>query len=80
MGFQDMMGYAQKAASSKGGKVKVDKGFAKNKELAKIAGAKGGHAKEANKTKRPERPINAERETSVMDEILGVLGEDSLHD
>ena len=75
MGFQDVPRIVHTAASRKGGRIKIDKGFAKNKELAKLAGAKGGHAKEANKTKRQEKPVAESGEASFLDEILGVLDE-----
>lgn len=51
MGFQHMKRPILEAASRKGGKIRVDKGFAKNKELAREAGAKGGKAKYENQSR-----------------------------
>lgn len=41
MGFQHLKDIVHEAASRKGGKIKVDKGFAKNTKLASEAGRKG---------------------------------------
>lgn len=51
MTFASMPGVVHEAASRKGGKVRTKKGFAKNNELAKLAGSKGGKAKHENRRK-----------------------------
>lgn len=44
-----------KTIGSKGGKAKVPKGFALNRERAKLAGAKGGKISKRGKAKKNEK-------------------------
>lgn len=51
MGFQHFKKPIHEAASRKGGRIKISKGFGKNPALASEAGRKGGIAKHANRGK-----------------------------
>lgn len=60
MGFQHMKDVYHKAASRKGGKIKIKKGFGANPELARLAGAKGGKAKHENRSRADYSPKKAD--------------------
>lgn len=78
-GFADMPEVVHKAASRKGGRVKTNKGFAANRELAKSAGSRGGRAKYENQSKEDRKTEEHRRDggTPVMEAILGVLDADN---
>lgn len=70
-----------KAASAKGGRAKVKKGFAMNPELAKTAGSKGGVAKRDNNrggegAKQTQADSGGDNTIRVAD-ILGDLNEET---
>jgi general stress protein YciG len=77
MGFQHFKPIVHEAASRKGGKIKVVKGFGKNPELARLAGSKGGKAKHANRSK--EKPDKEEAYTGgerrLLEKLLDYLDE-----
>lgn len=80
MGFQDMPEVVHQAASRKGGKARVRKGWASRTaaERKKIA-AKGGKTKYENRSKKAgknEERTSVGRET-IMDAILGDV--DDIH-
>lgn len=71
MGFQHLRPIVHEAASRKGGRIKVDKGFAVNRDLAVEAGRKGGIAKRENQGKEPIKSQENNGESgSVMEQIL----------
>lgn len=55
MGFQHFKKTVHEAASRKGGRIKISKGFGKNPALASEAGRKGGIAKHANQGEEPQQ-------------------------
>lgn len=80
MGFQHMKPIVLEAASRKGGKWKIRKGFGTNHELAVEAGSRGGIAKRENRNK--ETVISEETDTSIdkghLEKVLGDIGEEDI--
>lgn len=72
MTFADMHDVVHRAASAKGGRMRVKKGFATNKELAKIAGSKGGKAKHANRGREDRKEEEDTRgNNGFLERVLG---------
>lgn len=76
MGFQDFHEAVHRAASRKGGRIRVSKGFGKNRKLAAEAGRKGGLQKHANRNKKsgPEE-VSSGGNTGLLEKVLGDLDE-----
>lgn len=79
MGFQDFKPVVHKAASSKGGKVKVPKGLAKlPPEQRKQIAAKGGHAKANRSNTDKQVKENRSGDSQRLADVLGALDEEKL--
>lgn len=76
-GFQDMPDVVHSAASRKGGRIKVKKGFAVNPELAREAGRKGGLSKHGNRsiTGAEQAKEDTRRDGPQLADILGDINE-----
>ena len=77
MAFQHNHEVVQQAISRKAGKIRNKrKGFGSNPALARIAGSKGGHAKQANKDKIPDfKQEYPSGDRNFLEDVLGTLDE-----
>lgn len=70
-GFQDMETVTHRAASRKGGRARVKKGFAANPELAKRAGRIGGINANQNRKRPKQNEASGSDNLQGLAEILG---------
>ncbi len=75
MGFQHMPEVVRRAAQSKGGKIKTDKGLAKvSPEKVREIASLGGKAKHANYNSRKGAKQTQDSEGRSLSELADVLG------